>query len=210
MILDPTFTVGWVVILAVGLAWEVLALLKRRRKPGEPLKPDGTLTWNIRTWLQLGSRAHWIGRLALAGALAWLNWHFLFPVPVVNGTPASPQGGSTMFLGLSLAALLAAVKSWAIRIAVGYATKIAVDEIRKAAPGLWAKVPDLAKPVVTTVLGAVTAAVTGDPTALVADAVGGAIGGAAGKVVHDAQKENDKPKAPQAGPDFLNPVVPQP
>jgi hypothetical protein len=82
------------------------------------------------------------------------------------------------------------VKSWLLSIVIGYGMKFLVQEIRKSVPGLWAKyVPELLRPYITTILGAVLAAFTGDPSDLVGDAIGGAIGGATGKAAHDKQKE---------------------
>lgn len=177
MTLDPTFTAGWIVILCALAAWEILALLKA------PDEPNGTLTWHVRTWLKLGSRTHWLGRLALAAGLGWLNWHFLFPVPVVNGAPASPQGG-TMFTSLL------------VKFGMGLVMPMVVGVVKAAAPSLWAKVPSWLQPLLSSVLGALAtggASVVTDAAAtavtIATDAAIGAAGGASGKAVRDSMRE---------------------
>ena len=84
--------------------------------------------------------------------------------------------------------VFAAVKAWSARIVVGYFAKLAVQELKKAAPKAWNVVPAKVKPVISTVFGVIAAVVAGDPTTIIQDVVGGAVGGAAGKVVHDRQK----------------------
>ncbi|MFA6046928.1 MAG: hypothetical protein WC718_18235, partial [Phycisphaerales bacterium] len=137
MTLDPTYTTYWIVLVVLAVALEVSALLKPKGTP------NGTLTWNIRTLLSLGSRTRWTGRLILAGALAWLNWHFFFPVPVVNGAPATPTGGSSM------------ITSLLVKFGMGLLMPVVVGVVKAAAPGLWAKVPAWLQPILSSVLGAI-------------------------------------------------------
>lgn len=73
MRLDPAYTAAWIVWALLFVLIEGSALAKR--SPG-----NGTLTWNLRRLLCLNSRSIWTGRLIAIAALAWLCWHFLYPV----------------------------------------------------------------------------------------------------------------------------------
>ncbi len=74
MELSPGYTAAWI---AWAFAFAILEGSALLRPPGAP---NGTLTWNVRRLLALGSRTKWAGRVIAIVTLAWLCWHFLYPV----------------------------------------------------------------------------------------------------------------------------------
>jgi hypothetical protein len=73
MKLDRRYTAGWILWGLLFVVLEGSALLI----PADA--PNGTLTWNLRELLALGSRTQWAGRALAVAVLAWLCWHFLYP-----------------------------------------------------------------------------------------------------------------------------------
>ena len=83
------------------------------------------------------------------------------------------------------------------KFAMGFLMPVLVGIVKKAAPSLWAKIPDMIQPLVSAILGAlasggttlvvdVAAGATSIVTSVAADAAIGAAGGASGKAVRDS------------------------
>lgn len=66
MSLDPVFVAGWIVILGAGVAWELIAIFRRKR--GDTLSE---LTWSA-------FRKSNALRFAVGGLLVWATIHLLF------------------------------------------------------------------------------------------------------------------------------------
>ena len=62
--LDPTFVIGWVVIIGAGLIWEAIALMRKRK--GDTLSEA--------TWFLL--RQHTIVWFVALGIFGWVGVHF--------------------------------------------------------------------------------------------------------------------------------------
>ena len=79
------------------------------------------------------------------------------------------------------------------KFAMGFLMPVLVGIVKKAAPSLWAKIPDMIQPLVSAILGALASGGTtlvvdaaAGVTSVAADAAIGAAGGASGKAVRDS------------------------
>lgn len=92
------------------------------------------------------------------------------------------------------------LKALLIKFVLGLVMPGVVAAVKAAAPGVWSKVPDWLRPLLSSVLGAVASGGTSLVTdaaagavSIAVDAAAGAAGGASGKALRDSAKAMKMP-----------------